>query len=247
MDERIFSGQSKPSETELSQEHFPTKGELHTDVLERKYGKIHAEVLRHDDVSKFEKGKDYVREAKLLDEGGISRTHAVTFLTPEHWNGDLEMIDREIREGGSIGKVFREHGYEVRKNVLDVYVRDIPERIQRDFQESDTQAKVRLSEFYAKKSGEPARMYGKVIEIYSPDFKDPERGINDDDRQQINPTTATMISQGIPMEEIWERLGREGETGLWDGWVNDYAIAREESGEEISLLRGKMGEYIMYE
>lgn len=247
MDERIFFGKPKPSETEPSQEHFPTEGELHTDVLERRYGKMHTEILRHDDVSGFERRKGYVREAKLLDEKGISRTHAVTFLTPEYWSEDLATIDRELREGGSIGKVFREHGYEVRKNVLDVYIGDIPERLRKDFQEPDTHAKVRLSEFYAKKHGEPARMYGKVIEIYSPDFKDPKKGVNDRDRQQINPTTAAMISQGIPMEEIWKRLGREGETGLWDGWVNDYAIAREESGEEISLLREEMRKYIMHE
>lgn len=38
------------------QEHFPVKNRLHTDILEQKYGVIHAVVLRHDNVERKKQG-----------------------------------------------------------------------------------------------------------------------------------------------------------------------------------------------
>ena len=52
-------------------EHFPIIKKLHTDILEEKYGKIHSEVLRHD---------DFMRESLLLDEDNIARTYALTIF-----------------------------------------------------------------------------------------------------------------------------------------------------------------------
>jgi hypothetical protein len=60
--------------------------------------------------------------------------------------------------------------------VIDVYIIDIPERIQKDFNTENTKAKARLTEFYTKpKNAENSPVvYGIVCEIYSPDFRNPE-------------------------------------------------------------------------
>ena len=183
-------------------EHFPLNKKLHTDVLEEKYGPIHAEVLRHD---------DQIREAHLVDEKGVSRTYALTFLTYDHNDKEISDINDEIKAGGSIGKTFREHGYEVRKNVISVYVVDLPEELREKFATEGDKAKARLSEFYACKEGGTPIIYGVVTEIYSPDFRPAE--VNDMDLKQDNPTTNALEQVGISKEEIWKHSAGESDWG----------------------------------
>ncbi|MGC9610723.1 MAG: hypothetical protein ABSE68_00665 [Minisyncoccia bacterium] len=177
-------------------EHFNLTKKLHTDVLEEKYGPIHSEVLRHD---------GEVREVNMVDGKGVSRTYALTFLTFDKNNPEITGIDLEIKNGGLIGKTFREHGYEVRKNVISVFLADLPESLKNKMQTAEDKAKTRLSEFYAKKDGEKPFIYGVVSEIYSPDFRPPE--VNETDLAQDNPITSAMEKVGISKEMIWERLG----------------------------------------
>jgi hypothetical protein len=96
-------------------EHFPVKDRLHTDVLKDKYGPIHAVVLRHDNVREVKRGGDRIREVKLVDETGVLRTYALTFLTYDKSNQEISTIDDEIRLGGLIGQTFRNHNYVVKK------------------------------------------------------------------------------------------------------------------------------------
>jgi hypothetical protein len=51
---------------------------------------------------------------------------------------------------------------------------DIPNRMQEDFKVDKTKAKARLTEFYAKDDTHTPVIYGIVLEIYSPDFKNPD-------------------------------------------------------------------------
>ncbi len=225
-------------------DHFPTKAELHTDVLERKYGPIHAVVLRHDNVQEMKAGADRIREARLVDEQDILRTYALTFLTYDKRDDEISGIDNEIREGGLIGKTFKKHGYEVKKNVIDVFLMEIPEWMKNDFKDDSEKAKARLTEFYARKEENNPIIYGVVLEVYSPDFKNPEDGINETDLAQVNPLTGTLQSVGVPVDEIWERLDRASETNEWDDLKDKYEQAEELSKPAIQSLHEKISKYI---
>ncbi len=216
-------------------EHFPTKDRLHTDVLEAQYGPIHSVVLRHD---------DSIREAKLVDENNILRTYALTFLDYDKANKEISEIDHEIRNGGLIGKTFREHGYTIKKNVIDVFLISIPEWMKKDFQTNSDQAKARISEFYAKKEGYTPLVYGKVLEIYSPDFRNPKDGINNIDTDQVNPVTTTLVEAGIPIEEVWSRLDRATERNEWDDVKNKFDLAVRNSISMVAELHRKTDEYL---
>lgn len=175
-------------------------------MLEQKYGPIHAIVLRHD---------DEIREALLADAEGVSRTHALTFLSYDKNNEEICNIDKVIREGGLIGKTFRDHGYTIKKNVIKVFIMELTPELQKEFQTDEAGAKARITEFYAKKEGQDPLIYGTVLEIYSPDFKDPKDGINEVDLAQVNPTTEALKEVGVPVEDIWSRLDRAAEPDEW--------------------------------
>jgi len=238
------------------QEHFPVKDKLHTDILEQKYGPIHAVVLRHDNVWESKKGAERIREARLVDEKDILRTYALTFLTYDKGNEDIANIDDEVRQGGLIGATFRKHGYTIKKNVIDVFIQPIPSWMANDFDgdnNSDNngddkvdvhEAKARLTEFYAKKSGATPTIYGTVLEVYSPDFRNPEDGINDVDKNQINPLTGALQSVGVPIDEIWERLDRAGEDNEWDDLQGRYEQARQLSQPVVQSFHNKITEYL---
>jgi hypothetical protein len=177
-------------------EHFNITKKLHTDVLEAKYGKIHSEVLRHD---------DFMREAFLSDEKNIARTYALTIFEYDKSNSEIKVIDDAIKHGGLIGKTFRDFGYEVRKNVTGVFVIENPKWLQDTFSCKDERSKSRLSEFYAKReTGEPL-IYGTVLEVYSPDFR--SSNINEVDIIQVHPTTAVLEQAGYTKSEIYSYLG----------------------------------------
>lgn len=226
------------------QEHFPIKDRLHTDNLEAKYGPIHADVLRHDNVREVKRGAERIREVRLADELDILRTYALTFLSYDRGNKELADIDDEIRQGGLIGKTFRDHGYAVKKNVIDVFIMPIPSWMQDDFKESAEEAKARLTEFYAKKDESTPVIYGTVLEIYSPDFKDPTDGINDIDVNQVNPLTSALQSVGVPADEIWERLDRAAEANEWEDLKDRYEQAQRLSQPVVQALHDKIEKYL---
>jgi hypothetical protein len=205
-------------------EHFPLMKRLHTDVLEDKYGSVHPEVIRHN---------DKVREIHMADSKGISRTYAITFFTFDRQNKEILAIDDQIKHGGLIGKTFRDYGYEVRKNVISVFVTELPEKLREKMETLDEKAKVRLAEFYAKKEGEEPFIYGIVSEIYSPDFRPAE--INEVDQKQDNPNTEALEKAGISKSEIWDRLGKEND---WSDVKDKFDLAKSlAEGEENKLIK----------
>ncbi|MFH1173904.1 MAG: hypothetical protein V1725_02115 [archaeon] len=195
-------------------EHFPLVDRLHTDVLEEKYGPIHAVVLVHN---------EKMRLAHLADVKDVSRTFAITFFSAS-WTSDVRRIDKDIRKGTPIGKAFRKKEYAIRKNVLEVYTLQIPPWLKTAFDTRAMRAKARLSEFYAKKRGQPPVMYGVVIEIYSPDFR--TATINKVDRAQESALTQELEKQGFTKEEIWRRIGREND---YEDQKKAFAVAKKES------------------
>ncbi len=213
-------------------EHFPIKDKLHTDVLEDKYGPIHADVLYHD---------NEFREARLVDGRDISRTHTLTFFEYDKSNEEIADINKEIQAGGLIGKVFREHGYTIKKNVIGVFFMTLPERVKKDFQTEEGKAKARISEFYAKKGEADPVIYGKVLEIYSPDFRDPKEGINQVDLIQINPTVGSLVEDGLSSAEIWQKLDNVSPEDR--NIFSDHADAEKKSEAIVTELHDRIVGY----
>lgn len=180
-------------------QHFSIHKKLHTDVLEETYGPIHSEVIRHD---------SFMREVFLCDESGTARTYAITIFSFDKNDREIAAIDTLIKNGGLIGKTFREHGYYVRKNVTSVFVLDNPDWLSKKFKTESLTSKARTSEFYAKRPYSGAVVYGTVLEVYSPDFRKPE--VNEYDLDQIHPSTSTLLQAGFTHDEIYHALGEEG-------------------------------------
>lgn len=226
-------------ETSPPIEHFPTKDRLHSDILEEKYGPIHSEVLRHDDTRAEDiQGTIPMREVHLCDKEGISRTYALTFLTYNKLNDELYEIDSKIRSGGMIGKVFREYGFAIRKNVIDVFTISLTPELKERFKTDENYAKARVSEFFARRGDEEPLVYGLVLEVYTPDFRKPI--INEVDIAQINPSTDVMERHSITKEDIWNRLDRASETDEWEDRKGEYEQARTESLPEIFAWRERI-------
>lgn len=210
--------------------HFSTEKKLHTDHLEEKYGPIHSQVLRHD---------NFMREVFLTDEEGIARTYALTIFEFDKNNAEIKEIDSEIKNNGLIGKTFRDHGYLVRKNVTDVFILEMPPLLIDEFRVFSINAKARLSEFYAKKAYSEPVIYGTVLEVYSPDFRDPE--INDYDLKQVHPMTSILVQAGFTLDEIYHLLG---ESSSFDESDPRYQSALEFSQLLPSEKRKKFLKYI---
>ncbi|MEK6960484.1 MAG: hypothetical protein AABX47_04885 [Nanoarchaeota archaeon] len=211
-------------------EHFPTVDRLHTDVLEGRYGEIRAKVIRHDDL---------VRESHLIDSSGASRTYALTFFMVDSHSDDIRPIDLEIRSGGSIGATFRRYGYAIRKNVLDVFILEVPDWLAQDFHHSGLHAKSRISEFYAKKQGAPSVLYGDVLEVYSPDFRPPL--INKIDYAQINPSADELQREGFSLDDILARIENGND---WSDVAERYERARIKSLGRVFGFRRRIEEYL---
>lgn len=229
---------------EKKNDHFPIINKLHTDVLQEKYGTIIANVLRHDNVRKTKKGSERIREARLVDKNNTLRTYALTFLTYDKTNKEIVEIDEEIRLWWLIWETFRKHWYVIKKNVIDVFIMDIPSRMKEDFKVESNKAKARLTEFYAKNKSTNPVIYWIVLEVYSPDFKDPEDWINQVDINQINPLTGALQDSWIPIDEIRERLDRASETNEWDDLKERYEQAEWLSQKVVESLHTKIEKYI---
>ena len=205
--------------------HFPLTENLHTDILEEKYGEIHTNILKH--TSK-------IREALLIDSKKITRTYALTFLNK--WkNKEITKINKNLKNKKAIGKEFRKKGYLIRKNVLNVFIIKIPKWLKKEFQTEENYAKARLSEFYAKKRGNQPIIYGIVTEVYTPDFRKPI--INKIDKLQIGATTESLLQEGFSKEEIYRRIGDDNN---YEDVQKKYNKAKEKSKLFIKKLLKKI-------
>jgi len=175
-----------------TQEQYYLPGKLHTEILEEQYGEIDVQLLYDDNI---------IREVLLLDEKNIARTYAITFRSRE-WQGNegMEKINELIRSGASIGKTFKRGGYDILKNVIEVYVTNIPEWLMLAFEEESKTAKTRITEFLVRKNNEVFN-YGIIAEVYSPHFSKPE--VTKEDKAQINIATQILKKLGYTSEEIW--------------------------------------------
>ena len=187
--------------------------DLHTVVLRRRVGKLRA-LLVHQDAR--------MRKVHMLDGKGTSQTFAITLFAPAAISPEWKQIHAQIRAGKFIGETFRAHGYEVRKNVVAVRVIELPEGLRQKFRTRGTHAKVRWSEFIARKNNGPPLVYAMVAEVYPPWFR--RARIKDVDRRQINPPVLFLQKNGISLGELWERIGKNNR---WKGREKERARALE--------------------
>lgn len=174
--------------------NFPQAGHLHTDVLEERFGTITPRVVHHSEM---------YREAYLSDGNGVCRTFAVTLFPTAGPVADPAAVSREIRTGGAIGKTFRAHGFGVAKNILKVFLVDVPGWLRRAFADENPLAKARMTEFLARHEAGPTLVYGTVIEIYHPDFRPAE--ISAFDRLQESPSVAALVQHRvISHDAVWD-------------------------------------------
>jgi hypothetical protein len=200
---------------------------LHTDMLEEKYGRISTRVLRHD---------ARVRESHLLDAAGISRTYAITLFPDDGLSEPLRKSDAEIRAGSPIGKTFRRHGYDLRKNVLAFLIVELPLWLREAFADRRAHAKALLSEFLCRNEVSPPLLYGTTLEVYHPDFRPSE--MNHAERLGEGPTWASLITEGLSLEEIWQLMESESKAYARDD--ERYLRARRIADRQISVLKGRM-------
>jgi hypothetical protein len=211
-------------------EHFPLVNRLHTDVLRDTYGDVHVEVLEHN---------ENLRVADIVSEDGMVLTRAVTLYGDSSDREMLAEIDMRIKDGGLIGEVFRDEGYEIRKNVIDVFSMEIPEQLRNKFSTKKKFAKARTSEFYARKDQGDVLLYGLVTEVYHPEFRLPV--VNEVDLDQISASTEVLERKGVSRLDVWNSIGDQG--SYKNSEILD--VAKEESLSMVLENRDRIKEYLM--
>lgn len=170
-------------------------GRLHTEVLQDVYGPISVQVLNDDNLT---------REILLTDQQNIARTYALTIKNTEWaWNKEMQSVNAAIRAGEAIGKAFKANGFSICKNIIDVYVVNLPEWLQNTFAHNSEMAKARISEFLVKKN-QLIFNYGLITEIYSPDFRN--AAINVQDIAQINLPSGVLYDMGLTKQQVWKYI-----------------------------------------
>lgn len=208
-------------------EIFNDNNRLHTEVLEDMYGKIEVQLLYLD---------KEIREALLMDSQYIARTYALTFKNSRiKEDKHIAGIDKLIQHGESIGKAFKHNGYQVIKNVIAVYLTDIPHWLQMAFDTNEETAKIRVSEFFVRHNAKSEMtLYGTIAEIYSQHFRKAE--ISKPDLLQINPSLQAMLNFGFRKKEAENFISNRFSV-QWDEKITQYS-------KEILLLKEKINAVI---
>jgi hypothetical protein len=169
---------------------------LLTDALGERYGRIAARVVSHGAAE---------RQAHLVDARGVTRTWSVTFLA-RPMPPALRGVNADIRAGALVGEAFRNRGFTIRKNVIDVFVVEVPGWLREAFQDSSRYAWARIFEFHARKGKARPLIYGTLCEVFTPDFKPPI--VTPADVSWLGPATPEFQALGLSAEKAWERIGK---------------------------------------
>lgn len=148
--------------------------------------------------------QETVRKTLIVDREGTACTYLI--LTPHtEWivNTEIQQVDKAILEGEAIGEAFRKKGFQVRKNILDVYTVSLSPWLKKAFATTEAFAKTRNVEYVVKKKNEVYN-YALVTEIHSPEFR--PAVVSDADTEQINFSFYTLKAAGFPKEEIWKLI-----------------------------------------
>lgn len=214
-------------------ELFNNNNRLHTEVLEEMYGKIELQLLYQD---------EEIRECLLTDSQCIARTYALTFKnTCIQKDKHIAEIDKLIQQGASIGKTFKQYGYEIIKNVIAVYLIDVPWWLQLAFDTNEGTAKIRVSEFFVRKNAEDEMiLYSTIAEIYSPHFRKAE--ISRWDLLQINPSLQEILAFDFSKKEA-EDFIKNPFSVQWGAEITKYSKEILRLKEKINTVLSKVKNY----
>jgi hypothetical protein len=168
---------------------------LHTDALEQKYGPITAIVVRHDPAGKTT--GERMRKAKLVDQCGIVRTYALTFLKEYPESKELDEIEGKIQKGALIGQTFRNYHYDITRIELGSFDIPITDWLKNEFQTSSSVAHATVIDFHVEKTGKGSFTYGTLIEVYCPEFYPPSGLVEKSD--DLKPLYRRLIAQLDPV------------------------------------------------
>lgn len=86
---------------------------------------------------------------------------------------------------------------------------EIPDWLRSDFKVLENVARVKVTEFHAKKPTKRPVVYGTLVEILSPDFADPKLPKEIMYPEYTNPFTATLLVCGSCIEDVRECLNQD--------------------------------------
>jgi hypothetical protein len=152
-----------------------------------------------------------IRQTLMVNDDNIARTYTAVSKNSE-WKTVKEMLqaDRAITLGVPIAEAFSKQGFQVRKNILDVYTISLTPRLRKSFGTIEAFAKANNSELIVRT---PNRIYhyGMMIEIFSPVICSAK--VTDNDTQFVNFSFHTLKAAGFSNEEVWNLL--ESEAAEW--------------------------------
>lgn len=190
----------------------PVDGLL-SDALGERYGPISARVLLHDARE---------RRAHLVDAKGATRTFSVTYLS-RPMPPALRPVNAEIRAGRLIGEAFRDRGFAIRKNVIDVFVVECPPWLRAAFRARERYAWARTFEFHARNRSSGPLLYATLCEIFTPDFKPPV--VTPTDVSWLGPSSAALRGVGLSKEAAWNQIRRFEDGRNVEGRFVDARVA----------------------
>lgn len=150
---------------------------------------------------------DKIRQTIRVNEDNVA-TRYTAITKNEEWKGNKQMIlaDRAITLGEPMHDAFARQGFELRKNILDVYTITLTPRLRKSFGVAETFAKAKNSELIVRAHNRIYH-YGMMLEIYSPEIISPM--VTEKETQLVNFSFHTLKAAGFSTEEVWKLLGNE--------------------------------------
>jgi hypothetical protein len=182
--------------------NFLLQSNLYTDTGNTK--QAHAQkVLYHDKAA---------REVLQIDLRGIATQYTTIIKNNENPPSDgIAEVERAIQQGEGVESAFRNRGFIIRKNVLDVYVVSLRSWLRKEFATVECLAKARNTELIIKR-GEMIRNYAMITEVYSPELYKAE--VTEHDNTQVNFAFGTLQAAGFSKQEIWQLMDQEAKSWL---------------------------------
>lgn len=131
---------------------------LSSDILEQQFGQTELKVLYRSDIAR-------IICTKTKPNGKVLELSFVTFI--KTGIDKFPTVHREILEGKSIGKAFRDHGIEFKRKTKAVYRDTFPDIFSENLGEYSTVLSVSIL------AGTDKTPYAEILETYSPQVRWP--------------------------------------------------------------------------
>ncbi|MFC1632654.1 hypothetical protein ACFL1U_00730 [Patescibacteria group bacterium] len=136
------------------------RGELSTDQIEKRFGEVTIELIKHAKV----------REIYLLDQQKRSLAYAITFFRFDKNNAEVARAHNIIKNGGMIGKTLREAGFVPERHLLWTGKVRLPKWLSNKFETPDEKAATQLLEFWITNKVGQRTLYAVIMEVLNPKY-----------------------------------------------------------------------------